>query len=138
MDVENQGKPIAKTYIVCGVLIEKNGKFLLIQEKQAKAFKKWNLPAGKVDEGETLEHAAIREAKEECGYDVELTRELLVMHPAADRPVLHAYGAKIIGGELAFPEDEILDIKWFSAQEIKDLKDELRTPEYVIGALEAL
>jgi ADP-ribose pyrophosphatase YjhB (NUDIX family) len=137
-NVENQNKPLATTYIVCGVLIEKDGKFLLVQEKQPKAYKKWNLPAGKVDTGETLEQAAIREAKEECGYDVELVRELLVLHPAADRPVLHAYYAKIVGGELAFPEYEILNAKWFTRQEIVDMKDEIRTPEYVMGALQAL
>lgn len=102
-----------------------------------KAYGKWNLPAGKVDEGETLEEAAIREAREECGYEVELQRRLVVIHTEANRPVLHAFSAAIVGGELNIPEDEILDAKWFTATEVRSMESDIRTPVYVLGALDA-
>lgn len=41
----------------------------------------WALPGGFVDYGESLEHAAVREAKEETGLDIVLVRQ---MHTYSD------------------------------------------------------
>lgn len=130
-------KPNAMTSIVCGVVLRENGKYLLVQEKKPKAYGKWNLPAGKVDEDETLEQTAVREAKEETGYDIKLGRHLVTVHQAAERPVLHAYAGEINGGELAYPEHEIMDARWFTYDEILAMRDELRNQAYVIPAIEA-
>lgn len=125
---------LATIFIVAGVVIHQDNKYLLVQERQPKAYKKWNLPAGKVDKGETIEQAAIREAKEEVGYDVELGSKLLVVHVSIDTPVLHAFEAKITGGTLVFPKGELLDAKWFSYEEIKTL--DLRNTDYILGAID--
>jgi len=124
---------LAMTYIVCGVVLDRGGKYLLVQEKSPHVYGKWNLPAGKVDTGETLEQAAVHEAKEECGFDVELEKHLLTLHRSVERPVLHAYAANIVGGELEFPEHEILNAGWFSYAEIQAMRSELRTPECAEG-----
>ena len=132
----SEEKPIAKTFIVCGVVIEQDGKFLLIQEKKPEVYGKWNLPGGRVDEGESLEQAAIREAKEECGLDVEIEKELLILHSATSNPIIHAYKARITGGKVAYSKDDVLDAKWFTYEEVKSMEDKLRTPEYSLGAIE--
>lgn len=136
-NTDSHEKPIATTFIVCGVVIEQDGKFLLVQEKQPKVYGKWNLPAGRVDDGESLEQAAVREAKEECGYDVKLTGHLLTIHLEVHLPVLHAYSCKIVSGELTFPKHEILDAKWFSLDEIYGMEKELRNTDYILGAIKA-
>jgi len=134
-----QGHPKpATTLVVSGVVLEKDGKYLLVQEKQLKVYGLWNLPAGHVDEGETLEQTAIREAKEECGLDVRLVGQVLVIHQAVERPVLHAYRAIIAGGTLQFPADELLDVQWFAYEEILAMQDKLRNAEYVLGAINAV
>ena len=45
-----------------GGLVFKNNKLLIIFRNG-----KWDLPKGKIDKGETIENAAIREVEEECG-----------------------------------------------------------------------
>lgn len=130
-------KPTTKVEVICGVVLDRDGRFLLVQEKQPKAYGMWNLPAGKVDEGESFEQAAVREAKEETGFDVKLGNKLLVIHPAADRPVMHVYSAEIIGGKLTIPEDELLAGKWFSYEEIRAMRDKLRNQEFILGGIEA-
>jgi len=99
---------------------------LLLQEKQPKAYMLWNFPAGRVDVGESIEEAAIRETKEESGFDVELIRQIKIFHAYATDVVKHVFEAKIISGELKFPEDEMLDAKWFTFDEIKEMKEKLR------------
>lgn len=59
--------------VIVGGIIEKEGKILLVQEKQEKCYGKWNIPAGHLDYNESLSEGAIREIKEETGCDVELT-----------------------------------------------------------------
>jgi len=49
----------------------------------------WALPGGFVDEGETLEHAAIREAKEETGLDVTLVRQFQAYSEPTRDPRCH-------------------------------------------------
>jgi 8-oxo-dGTP diphosphatase len=122
--------------VVAGVVLVQDGKVLLVQERKPHVFGKWNLPAGKVDVGETLEQAAVREAKEETGFDIELNEHLITVHESIDRPVLHAFAAHITGGKLHFPPDEILDARWFTPAEIDAMSADLRSPAYVLGALE--
>ncbi len=110
---------IAWSKVVAGCVIRQgDGKYLLVQEKQPKVYGLWNLPAGYLDKGETIENAAIREAKEETGYDVELDNKIGIYHETIESPVRHAFSAYIVGGELNIQEDEILDAGWFSYEEI--------------------
>ena len=77
------------------------GRIVLIRRKNPPHG--WAIPGGFVDEGEPLEHAAVREAKEETGLDVTLTDQLFTYSDPKRDPRLHtistaASGSKGIGG----------------------------------------
>src|SRR3990172_10837326 len=55
-----------------GTFIMKHGHVLLIRRGTSPALGKWSIPGGLVQVGETVEAAATREAKEECGLTVRL------------------------------------------------------------------
>jgi ADP-ribose pyrophosphatase YjhB (NUDIX family) len=55
-----------------GIVRHPSGKYLFI-----KRFGKWDLPKGKIESGETPDHAALREVEEECGITgLKIAREL--------------------------------------------------------------
>lgn len=62
----------ATPYIACYVLIEKDGKIaFVLRENTAWMNNHYGLPSGKVENDESYLAAAVREAKEEVGINVE-------------------------------------------------------------------
>lgn len=83
--------------LVADVVIIKDEKVLLMLRAHEPFRGYWVLPGGHVDYGETTEHAAIREVKEEVGLDVEL-EELVGVYSSPNRdPRYHAVSVTYIG-----------------------------------------
>ncbi len=55
-----------------GVVCLKGDQVLLIRRGQPPRLNQWSLPGGRLEWGETLEAAALRELREETGVDAEL------------------------------------------------------------------
>jgi 8-oxo-dGTP diphosphatase len=64
---------VKRPRITVDIIIEVDGGVVLIERKNPPPG--WALPGGFVDWGETLEEAAVREAREETGLEVELKRQ---------------------------------------------------------------
>ena len=69
------------------IIIEMEGGIILINRKNPPYG--WALPGGFVDYGERLEHAAVREAKEETSLDIEIVSMIGVYSDPARDPRQH-------------------------------------------------
>lgn len=91
--------------VATGAIFSLDGGILLIQRAIEPSYGKWVFPGGYVDRGESLEAAAIREVREECGLDVRLTRLLGVYSSPGNPVILIAYVGEVTGGALAVDEE---------------------------------
>lgn len=118
--------------IVVNVVVKQENKILMVQENWGAVKGMWNFPAGHLDKNENMFDGAIREAKEETGYDVKLTGVVNIQNTVYnDRHViLINFSAEIVGGEVNFHPEEIADVKFIEANELLNMSDsELRGGE---------
>ncbi|MBN2682196.1 MAG: NUDIX domain-containing protein [Bacteroidales bacterium] len=92
---------------------------------------KWDLPKGKVEKGERIEQAAIREVEEECGInDLKIINKLPstfhTFHKGHTRFLKQTYWFKMLyeGNQTPKPqlEEDITEVKWFSTDKISEIE----------------
>ena len=126
--------------VIVGGVIERNGKFLLVQEAKEKCRGKWNIPAGHLDSNETIFDGAKREIKQETGCNVELTGVLQIGNRVLEDDVLVSviFSTQLLDDNMTYDSNEILDVKWFTWEELINMKDELRSYNWIINSIKAL
>ena len=102
--------------IVTLLFLRKDNQILLAMKKRGVGVGKWNGVGGKVDEGETIEEAAIRECEEEIGvtpFDLHKVAELEFVIPHQTfHNYTHVYVARRWEG--VPKETEEMAPQWFS------------------------
>ena len=99
---------------------------MLIGKLDRKGRLVWSLPKGHVEEGESLEQTAAREAQEETGIVGEVICPLGVVDYwfVADgrriHKTVHHFLLRAVGGELSDEDVEVEEVEWVPVAELTD------------------
>ena len=100
-------------------IIRHQGRVLLGRNKRGISVGKWTGPGGHVEEGETIEKAAIREMKEEAGLDVSDVKKVGILSftsPLRSPIEIHIFKATKYEGEPM--ETDEMSPEWFTKDTI--------------------
>ena len=124
-----------KPHATVAVIIEHEGKFLMVEELNEDQNNRpvFSMPAGHIEAKESIIDAALREAREESGCEVELTALTGIYdYVKADETIeRYCFAAKLKEIPTILkaddPDHEILNVRWYTKDEIYQNKDGWRT-----------
>jgi mutator protein MutT len=96
------------------IILDVEGRVLLCHRTDRDA---WNLPGGKVEQGESPWEAVIREVEEEVGIVVRVDRLIGIYSVPAKNDLVLNFRCSFVGGALRVSA-EADAIQWFSRSEI--------------------
>ncbi len=105
--------------------LKPDGKMIMVRQFRKPAERVMlEVPAGKIDPGESPETAALRELKEETGYTAGKIEKLTQMYPSVgySQEILHIYlCTELDAGETAFDENEAIDIEEYPIDKLVNM-----------------
>jgi ADP-ribose pyrophosphatase YjhB (NUDIX family) len=103
---------------VAGLVIDKEGNWLVVKKRYGGLKGMWSLPAGFVNEGETVDEAVIREVKEETGLTTTVNgiigvRTGVIGNEISDNMIIFHLN-HIETDQIEIEKKELFDVKWMS------------------------
>ena len=124
--------------IVVGGIVEKDGKFLLVKENTGRWKGTWNIPAGKLEDHESVIEGAEREFFEETGCKGSVCGLLSILNRVYDDKniISFVFDMNLIDEDIHSNGLEIEDAAWFSYEELLEMKGKLRADGFYLPTLQ--
>ncbi len=109
---------------VGGVVIDSEGRLLVVQRRNEPARGLWSLPGGRVEPGESAEAAVVREVAEETGLHIEVIREVGTVQrdaPGGGVYDIRDFLAIDASGQVPMAGDDALDARFVTPAELRAL-----------------
>lgn len=112
-------------------IVEKDNKLLMVEEFSNNK-RVFNQPAGHVDENESVFTAAIREALEETGWEIELDAYVgTYIYVAPENGITYhriCFSAKAVRKITDTLDKDIIAAHWMTKEDILSLGEQIRSP----------
>lgn len=145
VEVQNRGyqkREIVEHNGAVGIVaITSENKVVLVKQYRKAVEKElWEIPAGKIEIGETPKECAIRELREETGYSADSMKLIHKFYTSAgfsNQKVYIFLAENLTQGEQDFDEDEILEVHEIDKNEVYNMiaRNEIEDAKTSIGML---
>jgi ADP-ribose pyrophosphatase YjhB (NUDIX family) len=113
----------AATLAVGAVVVDERGRVLLVRRAKPPGAGTWTLPGGRVEPGESLEAAAVREVHEETGVAARVVCGLGAVTIAREgfAYVIHEHLLVPVSDGAPRAGDDAADVRWAAREELAGL-----------------
>ena len=112
-----------KEAVAVVIFNEKNDILFIHNRRYTVGHLEWEIPAGKIEQGENIEVAAEREAKEETGCELRDLKYLCSQNPCngMSDAIVHVFAARVSDESQILDTDEVSSKRWFAKEEYLEL-----------------